>query len=667
MKTLLIANRGEIACRIMRTARAMGIRTVAVYSETDANAQHVVQADVAIALSGETAAETYLDIEQIVSAAIIAGADAIHPGYGFLSENAAFAAACEEANVTFVGPPASAIEAMGSKAVAKDLMRSADVPLLPGEYGTAADIDRLREVASSMGYPVLLKAAAGGGGKGMREVRGDGEFEEAFASAQREARASFGDDLMLVEKLLERPRHVEVQVFFDQQGQGVALFDRDCSVQRRYQKVVEEAPAPDLPESTRSAMRDAAIAAAQAIDYVGAGTVEFLVGEDHAFYFMEMNTRLQVEHLVTEWVAGVDLVGWQLAIASGEPLPLSQEALNCTGHAIEVRLYAEDPDNDYLPSTGRIERLRFPAETSWVRIDSGVIEGDEVSVHFDPMIAKIIARGSNREAACHTMLDALREVQVAGVATNLELLERIVGSSNFQRGPLQTGLLAELPRADVDSVEAFSLAMIWLWESLGRRPDFAGSIPSSPWDVRDGFRVNAGSEVLQDVVWGGKRCSIRGEMLPARQSGLVCVDVLGFTMTVEALGNALLCDGATGRWRIEASQRDHTVWLFATPLASTSQTLRLEYTRQHPGASRGQQTQARSDQTAPMTGRVVKVNVVPGDSVEAGDVLVVLEAMKMEHSVRAAWAGQVSEVNCKQGELVEGGTRLVEVEPHAED
>ena len=480
MKTLLIANRGEIACRIMRTARALGIRTVAVYSETDASAQHVVQADVAIALAGETAAETYLDIDQIISAAITSGADAIHPGYGFLSENAAFAAACDQANVIFVGPPASAIEAMGSKAVAKDLMRSADVPLLAGEYGTAADIDRLREVASSMGYPVLLKAAAGGGGKGMREVRSDAEFEEAFASAQREARASFGDDLMLVEKLLERPRHVEVQVFFDQQGQGVALFDRDCSVQRRYQKVVEEAPAPDLPESTRSAMRDAAIAAAQAIDYVGAGTVEFLVGEDHAFYFMEMNTRLQVEHPVTEWVAGVDLVEWQLAIASGEPLPLSQEALNCIGHAIEVRLYAEDPDNGYLPSTGRIERLRFPAESARVRIDSGVIEGDEVSVHFDPMIAKIIARGSDREAACHTMLDALREVQVAGVATNLELLERIVGSSNFQRGPLQTGLLAELPRADVDAMEAFSLAMIWLWESLGRCPDLAGSIQAHP-------------------------------------------------------------------------------------------------------------------------------------------------------------------------------------------
>ena len=651
----------------MRTARALGIRTVAVYSETDANAQHVVQADVAIALAGETAAETYLDIDQIVSAAITSGADAIHPGYGFLSENAAFAAACEQANVIFVGPPASAIEAMGSKAVAKDLMRSADVPLLPGEYGTAADMDRLREVASSMGYPVLLKAAAGGGGKGMREVRSDAEFEEAFASAQREARASFGDDLMLVEKLLERPRHVEVQVFFDQQGHGVALFDRDCSVQRRYQKVVEEAPAPDLPESTRSAMRDAAIAAAQAIDYVGAGTVEFLVGEDHAFYFMEMNTRLQVEHPVTEWVAGVDLVEWQLAIASGEPLPLSQEALNCTGHAIEVRLYAEDPDNDYLPSTGRIERLRFPAESSQVRIDSGVIEGDEVSVHFDPMIAKIITRGSDREAACHTMLDALREVQVAGVATNLELLERIVGSSNFQRGPLQTGLLAELPRADVDAMEAFSLAMIWLWESLGRRSHLAGSIPTSPWDVRDGFRINAGSDVLQQVVWGDKRRSVRGEMRPARQGGLATVDVLGFTMTVEALGDALLCDGAMGRWRIEASQRDHTVWLFAMPMSSAGQTLRLEYTRQHPGAARGQQTQARPDQTAPMTGRVVKVNVLPGESVEAGDVLVVLEAMKMEHSVRAAWAGQVSEVNCKQGDLVEGGTRLVEVEPHAED
>ena len=388
-------------------------------------------------------------------------------------------------------------------------------------------------------------------------------------------------------------------------------------------KVVEEAPAPDLPKSTRSAMRDAAIAAAQAIDYVGAGTVEFLVGEDHAFYFMEMNTRLQVEHPVTEWVAGVDLVGWQLAIASGEPLPLSQKALNCTGHAIEVRLYAEDPDNDYLPSTGRIERLRFPAERSQVRIDSGVIEGDEVSVHFDPMIAKIITRGLT-EKPLVTMLDALREVQVAGVATNLELLERIVGSSNFQRGPLQTGLLAELPRADVDAMEAFSLAMIWLWESLGRRSHLAGSIPSSPWDVRDGFRINGGGDVLQQVVWGDKQRSVQGEMRPARQGSLATADVLGFTMTVEALGDALLFGGPMGRWRIEASQRDHTVWLFAMPMSSAGQTLRLEYTRQHPGAARDQQTQARPDQTAPMTGRVVKVNVLPGESVEAGDVLVVL-------------------------------------------
>ena len=290
-----------------------------------------------------------------------------------------------------------------------------------------------------------------------------------------------------------------------------------------------------------------------------------------------------------------------------------------------------------------------------------------MSVHFDPMIAKIIAQGSDREAACHTMLDALREVQVAGVATNLELLERIVGSSNFQTGPLQTGLLAELPRADVDAMEAFSLAMIWLWESLGRRSHLAGSIQSSPWDVRDGFRINAGSDVLHEVVWGGQRRSVRGEMRPARQGGLATVDVLGFSMTVEALGDALLCDGAMGRWRIEACQRDHTVWLFAMPMSSAGQTLRLEYTRQHPGAARGQQTQARSDQTAPMTGRVVKVNVLPGESVEAGDVLIVLEAMKMEHSVRAAWAGQVSEVNCKQGDLVEGGTRLVEVEPHAKD
>ena len=665
IKTLLVANRGEIACRIMRTARAMGINTVAVYSQTDAQAMHVLAADHAMPLEGETAADSYLVIDKILAAAKVSGADAIHPGYGFLSENAAFASACEAAGLTFVGPPASAIEAMGSKAVAKDLMQRAGVPLLPGASGREADLGELRAVARDMGYPILLKAAAGGGGKGMRAVNEDAEFDAAFLAAQREARSSFGDDLILVEKLLERPRHVEVQVFFDQHGEGVALFDRDCSAQRRFQKVVEEAPAPGLSDETRAAMRDAALQAAKAIQYVGAGTIEFLVDENEGFYFMEMNTRLQVEHPVTEAITGTDLVAWQLKVASGEPLPLAQADLQATGHAIEVRLYAEDPDNDYLPSTGWVHRLKFPESSAHVRVDAGIREGDVVSVHFDPMIAKIITWGEDREAAAEAMQRVLQQVEVAGVETNLHLLQRVLASPAFRSEPLHTGLLGCLPES-VECLNAKDRArFMWVWETLGRfgPPRHA---TNTPWQVFDGFRPNLSEALHQWVSLDGQSQTLRGRLSSSQESWRCRVEGDEEDSRVYWLDETLHCAGALGHWQLSASERDDEVWLFLRN-STQVETSQITYQRVHPGAGRHRQSAGAADLTAPMTGRVVQVSVSVGDAVDAGDVLVVLEAMKMEHAVRSGVAGQVTGVHCVPGDLVQGGVVLVEVEAEGDD
>ena len=665
IKTLLIANRGEIACRIMRTARAMGINTVAVYSQTDAGAMHVQEADYAMPLEGETAADSYLVIDKIIAAAKASGADAIHPGYGFLSENAAFASACETAGLAFVGPPASAIEAMGSKAVAKDLMQRAGVPLLPGASGHEANLDQLRAVARDMGYPILLKAASGGGGKGMRAVTADAEFEASFLAAQREARSSFGDDLILVEKLLERPRHVEVQVFFDQHGEGVALFDRDCSTQRRFQKVVEEAPAPGLSDVTRVAMRNAALQAAKAIDYVGAGTIEFLVDENEGFYFMEMNTRLQVEHPVTEAITGTDLVAWQLKIASGEPLPCTQSDLQVKGHAIEVRLYAEDPGNDYLPSTGLVHRLKFPEASEHVRIDAGIREGDAVSVHFDPMIAKIITWGEGRDAAAEVMQRVLQQVEVAGVATNLHLLQRVLASPAFRAEPLHTGLLGCLPESEARLNQNDRARFIWVWETLGRFGS-PSQVTQAPWQVLDGFRPNLPEDIHQWITVDGQVQILRGRWSSALDSRCFRVGGDEEDSQVYWLDEALHCVGAFGHWQLSASERDNEVWLSLTNSASV-ETAQITYQRVHPGAGRNRELAGDADLTAPMTGRVVQVSVSVGDTVHAGDVLVVLEAMKMEHAVRSGVAGQVMGVHCAPGDLIQGGVVLVEVEAEGGD
>ncbi|MEY4375862.1 MAG: hypothetical protein RJB26_412, partial [Pseudomonadota bacterium] len=419
IRKLLIANRGEIACRVMRTARRMGIATVAVYSDADAEALHVRLADEAIRLGPATARESYLDSARVIAAALASGADAIHPGYGFLSENAAFAEACIAAGLCFVGPPAAAIRAMGGKSAAKALMETAGVPVVPGYHGDDQHVQTLQAAAERIGYPVLLKASAGGGGKGMRVVARSEDFAAALASCQREAAASFGDAHVLVEKYLERPRHVEIQVFADQHGHCLYLHERDCSVQRRHQKVLEEAPAPGLSAEQRCAMGEAATRAAQAVGYVGAGTVEFIMGADGNFHFMEMNTRLQVEHPVTEMITGLDLVEWQLRVAMGEPLPLTQAQVPLRGHAIEARLYAEAPLKGFLPSTGKLVHLRFPETSAAVRVDTGVTCGDTITPYYDPMIAKLIVHGTNREEALVRLRVALAACEIAGPETNV--------------------------------------------------------------------------------------------------------------------------------------------------------------------------------------------------------------------------------------------------------
>ena len=440
---ILIANRGEIACRIIQTAKKMDIKTVAVYSDADRNSLHVSQADEAIHIGPSPSNESYLVIDKIIQAALSSGAQAIHPGYGFLSENADFCRQCEANNLVFIGPPVEAILAMGSKSAAKNIMAKANVPLVPGYHGDDQSPAILKQSAEDMGYPVLLKAASGGGGKGMRAVYQADEFDQALAAAKREAKNSFNDEIMLVEKYLQQPRHVEIQVFCDQHNNAVHLFERDCSLQRRHQKVIEEAPAPGMTEELRQRMGEAAIRAAIAINYQGAGTVEFLLDSSGEFFFMEMNTRLQVEHPVTEMISGQDLIEWQLRVANGEPLPCTQGQLNIKGHACEARIYAEDPEHDFLPSTGRLTVLQAPLETAHVRIDSGVTQGDEISVFYDPMITKLVVWDIDRERALERLIQALSEYKIAGVTTNIAFLYNLASSQAFRRGDVNTGFIEE--------------------------------------------------------------------------------------------------------------------------------------------------------------------------------------------------------------------------------
>jgi 3-methylcrotonyl-CoA carboxylase alpha subunit len=676
LRSVLIANRGEIACRVMRSARRLGLRTIAVYSDADANALHVREADEAVRLGPAPARESYLDIDKVIQAARRSGADAIHPGYGFLSENAEFVAACEDAGIVFVGPPASAIAAMGDKASAKARMFNAGVPLVPGYHGEAQDDALLREEAGKIGYPVLLKASAGGGGKGMRVVESDREFQAALDGCRRESRAAFGDERMLIEKYLTQPRHVEVQVFCDSQGNGVYLFERDCSVQRRHQKVLEEAPAPNLSPALRQAMGEAAVRAAQEIGYVGAGTVEFLLdaasetssSEAAHFYFMEMNTRLQVEHPVTEMITGEDLVEWQLRVAAGLTLPKAQDELTLTGHAIEARLYAEDPDNDFLPATGTLERFGLDPnagglEPERVRLDSGVEAGDTVSMHYDPMLAKLIVHGEDRGQALAEMDRALAALDVSGVTTNRRFLQRLVTHPDFIAARLDTRfiehhhdeLFASEPVADADIACAALVAL----DQLDRASD-----ERSPWNRRDGWRLNAPQHVRLAIAEaeGAPPISVIATRSTPHDSWHLAVNrngeesdhYEGKLQRLDGDAVAITLDGHRRRLlaRIDPALEGESIILTAAGFES-----RLIWRRSDRADHLPHEVEAKL--TAPMHGTVVALLVESGQPVEKGTPLVVVEAMKMEHTLSAPAAGAVEAFHFKVGDAVAQGDELL--------
>ncbi|WP_334158617.1 acetyl/propionyl/methylcrotonyl-CoA carboxylase subunit alpha [Oryzomicrobium sp.] len=666
---ILIANRGEIACRVIKTARRLGVRTVAVYSEADAGARHVRLADEAVCIGPAAARESYLVADKILAAARATGAQAIHPGYGFLSENAEFADACAAAGVVFIGPPAASIRAMGSKSAAKALMEKAAVPLTPGYHGDNQEPDFLKAQADAIGYPVLIKAAAGGGGKGMRLVEKGEDFIAALASCKREASSSFGNDHVLVEKYITRPRHIEIQVFGDTHGNCVYLFERDCSVQRRHQKVLEEAPAPGMTPERRRQMGEAAVAAAQAVGYVGAGTVEFIANQDGSFYFMEMNTRLQVEHPVTEMITGQDLVEWQLRVASGEPLPLKQADLAIYGHALEARIYAEDADRGFLPSTGRLLRLAPPAESLYVRVDTGVEEGDEITPHYDPMVAKLIVWDENRDAALARMRQALADYRVVGVTSNIPFLSRLVACPAFAGADLDTGLIerqrdylfpgdAPLPAL---ALQVASVAELLREQAQAEQAASTSADPWSPWASRDGWRMNltgrrtltwksAGNdtEITVEVAYGNDSwtLALAGEAPVLARGKCLGGDRLAVELDDRRLLASVVAVNDT------QSERRHVFLNGSTFILERHDPLHKVEAGGHQGGGL----------TAPMPGKVVALIATPGQKVEAGAPLLILEAMKMEHTITAPKAGVVKAFRYAAGDQVSDGAELVDFE-----
>ncbi len=653
-RRLLIANRGEIACRVIRTARRMGIHTIAVYSDADHGARHVRLADQAVRLGPAPAKESYLVIEKILAAAKESGAEAIHPGYGFLSENADFAEACEKAGIIFVGPPASAIRAMGSKSAAKTLMEKADVPLTPGYHGDDQNPAALKEHANRIGYPVLIKASSGGGGKGMRRVDQAADFESALASCQREAKSAFNSDKVLVEKYVVGPRHIEIQVFGDAYDNYVYLFERDCSVQRRHQKVLEEAPAPGMTEERRKRMGDAAVAAARAVKYVGAGTVEFISDQEGRFYFMEMNTRLQVEHPVTEKISGQDLVEWQLRVASGERLPLSQSQLAIHGHAIEARIYAENPDTGFLPQIGTLTHLSFPPPSENVRIDTGVSQGDTITSNYDPMIAKLIVWGRDRGEALAWLANALERCRIVGLTSNVEFLDRLVHTESFSKAKLDTGLIekehaALFPPAPAvpDDVWRFGAAA-----ELARAYTKEGD---APFDRLDAFRLGGAGEHSVSLRHLETTTEIRSERLGRERwrmrigSGApetVIKSVVGeYDVRLEIDGrsvHAAVVPHATG-WNVFFERRK---WVL-----ERVDPLYVESTDDAGGAGI----------RAPMPGKVIAHLVTPGTKVEKGQPLLMLESMKMELTISSPKAGVLVSFRYAPGDQVNEGEPLVEL------
>jgi 3-methylcrotonyl-CoA carboxylase alpha subunit len=657
---ILIANRGEIACRIIRTCRRLGIRTVAVFSEADANAQHVRLADEAHPIGGPRPQDSYLRGDVIIDVAKKSGAQAIHPGYGFLSENADFADAVEKAGIVFIGPKSASMRKMGSKAGAKELMASRGVPVVPGYTGEEQDAALLAKEAKRVGFPLMIKAAHGGGGKGMRIVRSAEEFLPALESCQREAKSAFGRDRVLLERYIETPRHIEFQVFADSHGHTIHLGERECSAQRRYQKVIEEAPSPFLTPELRTKMGEAAVAAARAIDYVNAGTVEFIVGTQGDFHFMEINTRLQVEHPVTEMVTGLDLVEWQLRVAAGEKLPLAQDAIAAHGHAIEVRLYAEDPEVGFLPGSGKLERLHLPKSSGYVRLDGGVIEGDAVTIFYDPMIAKLIVWDEDRPRALARLRDALAACEIVGPKSNVSFLEALVRHPMVVEGRIHTGYLdqhldevlpAAQPPSPADFAAAATLALLHD-EKIAREVAQASADPYSPWALADGWRLGHASDRVLCFLHRGQRHLLHA----SGYAGAYRVRGEGFAIAVEGARNlddvlSARFDGDGRRYRSSADAN-------AVLVHDGARRLRFErvpvfQVAGDAGAGGG------SRLNAPMPGRIVLVKVKPGDAVEAGQELLVMEAMKMELSLKSPRAGSVDELRVQAGDFVEGDAVLV--------
>jgi len=666
-RSLLIANRGEIACRVAATARRLGIRTVAVFSDADAGSAHVASCDQAIPIGAPAAAHSYLNIDALLAAARAGKVEAVHPGYGFLSENAAFAEACDAAGLVFVGPPSEAIRAMGDKREAKRLMRLALVPLIPGYEGEDEDPDELRAQARRIGFPLLIKAAMGGGGRGIRIVSQAADFDAALAACRREALAAFGDGRVLLERHLAAARHIEVQVFADCRGECVYLHERDCSAQRRHQKIIEEAPAPGLSAGQRRGMGEAAVAAARAVGYRGAGTVEFLLDAAGDFHFMEMNTRLQVEHPVTEMITGLDLVEWQLRVAAGEPLPLSQAQIAENGHAFEARIYAEDPQRDFLPSTGRIVHLSLPPHVAFsyrapgatagepapVRIDAALRCGDQVTPHYDAMIAKLITWGPDRATALAVLRDALRQVQLAGPANNVDFLQALAASGDFSDARIDTGWIGrELPallaeQAQPDPWLAAACAQVLAEESASANAD--------PWSQRRGWRLNGYGARHLNLRSGARQHAIRIEYRPhgavlELASGALELQIeshAGAHLALRLGGQALQADVVRDGETLHAFVAGrHQRFLAIDPVAAAAE--------DEDGEDR---------LCAPMPGRVIAVHVSQGDRVARGQCLMVIEAMKMEHAVVAPHEGVVEELRFAVGDLVAEGATLIAIAP----
>jgi 3-methylcrotonyl-CoA carboxylase alpha subunit len=672
-KKILIANRGEIACRVAATARRLGVQTVAVFSDADAHAKHVLACDEAVHIGAASPKESYLRGDRIIAAALTTDAQAVHPGYGFLSENAEFAQACADAGLVFIGPPPSALKAMGLKAEAKQLMERAGVPLVPGYHGADQDPALLKREADRIGYPVLIKASAGGGGKGMRAVNHTAEFDAALASCKREAINSFGDDAVLIERYVTRPRHIEIQVFGDTQGDVVYLFERDCSVQRRHQKVLEEAPAPGLSDARRSSMGAAAVAAAKAVGYVGAGTVEFIVEPqpdgDLRFYFMEMNTRLQVEHPVTEAVTGLDLVEWQLRVASGQPLPLKQHEMKLRGHAIEARICAENPDAQFLPATGTLQVARWPEHVAFsrnadgeglhdaaaVRVDSGFAQGDEVSPYYDSMIAKLIVWGVDREQALARLDVALSQTHLVGLHTNVAFLRRVVRSAAFASADLDTALIE---RERPALFNAAPLSLKWAVAGLVAHTltQEAATQTSDPWSRRDGWRLTGTALRRFDVEVGGEHHVVRLSRSKEGAMDLLMGEQhlpMTFTQRSDALFDVTL---AAQRNTLTVYAQQDRVTIFA---AETSTSLRLIDPTAHAIAQAAEAASSGGRLTAPMPGKVISFLAQPGQAVKQGQALAVMEAMKMEHTINSPRDGTVAELLYAVGDQVNEGGELL--------